>query len=404
MLIQPRPDETTYSLLARAHVQIGIQNPSASLLQLTGKKGFKPLSGLPTCSQEIIRRAGLSISIDDWINDHTLFPLYRPFLPPERIEYVRASIVEGGATKSRLGLLRSHCGAAEQLAFCPRCIELSVCHFGHSYWTRGHQVVGARICTKHGLPLHTISTKELPWSSRALVLPAAGREMQVKERQKEQLTFIAQQLGEIISSKTNATIGHDLYVDVLRSAGLYTAKGRIRGRRLTAAVRRWLAPLRQTRPFESLLSALSVERNWATTTVACDGGFTNPMKHIVVWGAIGCKWSDLINAASARGHQMELKLRFASSTPPSDSVAIETLRRVGTLTAAASELGCDVTTMAVWADKLGWNRKRKPKKVTSELRFELTEAITNGGSSSELAQRFNVSVSTINRVKRALRS
>jgi transposase len=228
--------------------------------------------------------------------------------------------------------------------------------------------------------------------------------MQIKERQKEQLTFFAEQLGEIIGSKTNVSIGHDLYVDVLRSAELYTAKGRIRGRRLTAAVRRWLAPLRQSQPFDRLSSALSVERNWATTTIACDGGFTNPIKHIVVWGAIGCKWSDMINAASARGHQMELKLRFNSSTPPSDSVAIETLRRVGTLTAAARELGCDVTTMAVWADKLGWNRKRKPKKVNSVLRIELTEAITNGGSSSELARRFDVSVSTVNRIKRTLRS
>ena len=364
MLIQPRPDETTYSLLARAHVQIGVQNPSVSLLQLTGKKGFKPLSGLPTGSREVVRRTGISISVDEWVNNHTLLPLYRPFIPPERINYIREAIIEDGSTKSRLGLLRSHCGAMEQLAYCPRCIDLAVSHFGHSYWTRNHQVNGVSICSRHALPLHKILVEDLSWKNRALVMPGGGYTIRIEERQRELCEFVSEQLSEILNDKTGIIVSHELYVDVLRSAGLYTAKGRTRGRRLTSAVKRWLSPISQTQPFDTLVAALKVERNWATKTVACDSGFTHPIKHIVIWGAIGCEWNDLVNAASASGHQMELELCCAPSTPPPDFVVLETLCRERTLTAAADELGCDVTTMAVWADRLVWSRARKPKKVT----------------------------------------
>lgn len=404
MFIQPRPDETTYSLLARAHVQIGTRNPSASLLQLTGKKGFKPLSGLPTGAREIVRRMGSSISVDEWINDHTLFPLYRPFIPTERINYVREGIIDGGATKSRLGLLRSHCGAMEQLAYCPRCSDLAVGHYGHSYWTRSHQINGVSICASHGLPLHKIDVENLNWKGRALVMPGNGHGISIEEHQKDRLQFVSEQLVEVINDQTMTVVSHDLYVDVLRAAGLYTTKGRVRGRRLTSAIKRWLSPIGQIQPFDRLLSALAVERNWAITTVANDGGFTHPLKHIAMWGALGCKWSDLVNAASARDHQMELELRISSSIPPSDSVVRETLRQVGTLTAAADELGYDVTTMAVWADRLGWSRNRKPKKVTSEMRLKLAKAIRKGGNSSKLARQFGISVSTVNRVKRSLGS
>ena len=402
MHIQPRPNESTYSLLARAHAQMGSQNPATSLLHLTGKRGFKPLSGLPTGSSEVVRRIGASIDVDEWINNHTLFPLYRPFIPPERIGFVRDGLIENGATKSRLGLLRSHCGAMEQLAYCPRCIDLAINRYGHGYWSRGHQIVGILTCARHRLPLHRINVEELSWKSRALVMPGGGGAMRVEDGQVSRLEFVAEQLGEIINEKTDVTISHGSYVDILRSAGLYTAKGRVRGRRLTCSVRRWLAPIKKLPPFDRLWSAVSVERNWAITTVANDGGFTHPIKHVVVWGAIGCEWRDLVNAASTRGHQRELDLRFTSSTSAPDSIALETLHRVGTLTAAASELGCDVTTMAVWADRIGWSRNRKPKKVTVELRTKIEAAIRNGDSSAEIARQFDVSVPTVNRIKRTL--
>ena len=351
MYIEPRPDESSYSLLARAHLQTGARSPAESLWQLTGRRGHKPLSGLPTGSKEIVARIGLGIDVDEWVHKHTLFPLFRPFVPQQRLDFIRESIRGSGAAKSRLGLLRSHCGAMEQLAYCSRCNDLAVSQFGHAYWTRATQLNGVAVCAHHQLPLLKIAIEDLPWKSRALVLPEAGQEMRIPDDKKGALAFISQQVGELLNDRTNIAVQHQMYVDILRSAGLYTKMGRVRGRLLTSAIRRWLKPIRELQPFDQLLSSLGVERNWATIAVACEGGFTHPLKHIVIWGAIGSTWRDLVDSAFSEYHQMELKLRVASSPPPpTDAMVLETLQRTDTLTAAAGKLGCDVTTMGVWAD------------------------------------------------------
>ncbi len=404
MYLQPRPNETSYSLLTRAHMQSANANPANSLESITGIRGYKPLSGLPTRSLEIIENLKLPLSLDDWINKHTLYPLFRPFIPPHRIAFIRESIKLSGASKSRLGLLRSHCGANEQRAYCSHCNALAISHYGHAYWSRSHALRGVAICTRHAQPLHTICAKDLVWKDRALVMPEAGSELQIEDEQESALLFVSEQVSAIINDTSGVHISHEMYVDALRAAGLYTRKGRIRGRRLTSAIRRWLAPLSRVEPFDELLRSLNVERNWATIAIACEGGFTHPLKHVVIWGAIDCCWDDLLNAAFAKGHQLDLALDFATQERISEAMVLETLHRAGSLTASAKELGCDVTTMSVWADRLGYERTRKPKKVNPALRERIVRAVKAGGSSADIAKRFSLSVSTINRIKRTLRA
>ena len=403
MYVQPRPDETSYSLLTRAHLQSVNANPANSLETITGVRGYKPLSGLPTRSFEIIKNLKLPLTIDDWINKHTLYPLFRPFIPANRITFIRESIEQSGASKSRIGLLRSHCGAHEQRAYCSHCNALAISHYGHAYWSRSHALKGVAICIRHAQPLHTICANNLAWKDRALVMPERGHELQIDDEQESALLFISEQVGKVINDTSGVHIRHEMYVDALRAAGLYTQKGRIRGRRLTSAIRRWLAPISRVEPFDELLRSLNVERNWATIAIACEGGFTHPLKHVVIWGAIGCCWNDLVNAAFAKGHQLDLALDFSTEQPPSDAIVLKTLHRAGSLTASAKELGCDVTTMAVWADRLGYERTRKPKKVTSKLRIRIVRAVEMGESSADIARQFSLSVTTINRIKRSLR-
>jgi hypothetical protein len=160
--------------------------------------------------------------------------------------------------------------------------------------------------------------------------------------------------------------------------------------------------LRDLAPFDQLYAALDVERNWITKSVACEGGFTHPLKHIVIWGAIGCGWMDLVNTAHAPGHQLGLDLCHPAPTELSEDAVRDILERGRSLTAAAKEADCDVSTMSVWAERLGYQVTRKPKKVSVDMRLAIGSSIRNGKTSAETAAQFNLSITTINRIRRSL--
>lgn len=402
MLICPRPEESSYSMLTRAHSQLANNTPAQSLRQITGIPGYKPMSGLPSRSEQIIDALRLPISIDSWIENHTQYPLFRPFLPAHRDEYVRLGIRGTGSTKSRLGLLRSHCGALEQLAYCERCVDQSVVQFGHAYWQRSHLTAGVLVCTAHNLPLSFVASSELPWRDRALVMPEGGSQKSLSVQQFDVLRFIAFQANAILTDKTQTKIQHQHYCDVLSSAGLVTQKGRLRGRRLKARIQRWLEPVRQIRPFTNLLEALRVERNWATIAVACEGGFTHPIKHIVIWGAIQCEWRDLVNAASTPGHQLEFSLVRPSVVEITDEELRDILERAKSVSAAAKLLKCDVTTAVVHAVRLGVEFTHRPKRITADVREKIVDDIRRNQKTSLIATKHKVSVTTVNRIRRSL--
>jgi hypothetical protein len=400
VFVLPKPGESSYSVLVRAHVQSPSTTPAATLHRITGLPGFKPISGLPNRCGRIVDALSLPLAVDTWIDNHTLFPLFRPFIPQHRTEYIHTSLIESGASKSRIGLLRAHCGADEQLAYCEQCNWLSIARFGFSYWMRPHHVNGVLVCPDHQDALSVVDINQLDWKSRALVMPGNGRKPLLSEAQQLRLHFIAQQIAAILGSKNKSTIQSAHYTDILRSRGLLTRSGRLRCRNIKASVRRWLKPLRRLTPYDGLLSALDVERCWVVSTVMCGRGFSHPLKHVVVLGALESDWDELLSAASRPGFQLEFELQQKSRTWNKSDV-VEALNVTSTLTDAAKILGCDVTTMSVLADQAGFSVTRKPKKVTPEIRAVALEKYREGETTAAIAQLLGLSVTTVNRIRRA---
>ena len=165
-------------------------------------------------------------------------------------------------------------------------------------------------------------------------------------------------------------------------------------------MRRWLKPLRRFHPYCTLFEALDVERSWVVSTVSCGQGFSHPLKHIIVLGAIEADWRDLVNAASRPGFQLALDLTEKTKEIWTDEEVLEVLKSSLTLTEAAAKLRCDVTTMSVRAQQVGFEAKRKPKKVTAAVRTQVLDLVRHGQKSSQIAESLNLSVTTVNRIRR----
>jgi hypothetical protein len=108
----PLPDELFYSLCARYADRIRYPGVAAVNLDLFGSKGKSASVDLPSHLDDLIRMLppGHYFTTNRFIYEHTLFPFYEPFLPPERAKKVRKDMggTDGTAIHKLAGVTPSN--------------------------------------------------------------------------------------------------------------------------------------------------------------------------------------------------------------------------------------------------------------------------------------------------------
>lgn len=149
------PDELLYSVCARFNERMGLLPDSQVMLTLFGTQNIKAVIDVPSHLGNLVARLphGHHCSVDRLIQNHTLFPIYAPFLTAKRVQ----TIWEGmcGHRKQGvnflLGISQSQITTHEQLIFCPSCVAEDRQQYGECYWHRVHQVPGIQVC-----PIHSV--------------------------------------------------------------------------------------------------------------------------------------------------------------------------------------------------------------------------------------------------------
>lgn len=149
----PYPDELLYSVWARFSDQVQYSNRSDVLQELFGNNVYSALVDWSCSLGYLVSRLpiGHCYTADMLINNHTLFPLYAPFLSPERHDLICSQMIAEGGTAfgARMGMLTSHIPPYKWLRYCPECVKNDRDHFGETYWHRLHQAPGVQICPAH---------------------------------------------------------------------------------------------------------------------------------------------------------------------------------------------------------------------------------------------------------------
>lgn len=154
-------DELLYDVIARYHFAIGNCDYRDTLEETFGAKSKVPSIHFPTgiaaLSAQLPDITGLSP--ENLINKHTLFPLYRPFLPQERANkiYNQMLFEKGNGVYASIGMMAGSICARDALAYCPKCIEDDIREYGECYFRRGHNIQGVFVCFKHGCMLKEYS-------------------------------------------------------------------------------------------------------------------------------------------------------------------------------------------------------------------------------------------------------
>ena len=148
----PYQDELVYSIIARAKVRLALESPKQLLDLIFNNRKVIATVDLP-CHLSVISDLylGQQLSVLDLIYQHTLFPIYAPFMPENRRQKCiqLMSSESQGAVHLATGMNASRIPIVSSIRYCPQCINDQLDLYKEAYWKREWQV-GGTCCVSHG--------------------------------------------------------------------------------------------------------------------------------------------------------------------------------------------------------------------------------------------------------------
>jgi len=147
------PGELLYSGCGRFSDRMKYPTIGATMLELFGNRLAVPAVDLPHQIDRLVENLppGHIYNADTLIDQHTLLPLYAPFLTIRNFDRMRASM--RGASRRTTNLLAGISAGRVRpplyLRNCPCCDAENIKRYGETYWHRLHQIPGVDICPYH---------------------------------------------------------------------------------------------------------------------------------------------------------------------------------------------------------------------------------------------------------------
>lgn len=176
----PQKGELLSSILARFVARHGLESHKVSLDLLFGDRKIVTSALFQGRINLLLERVGhlWDTSSEDVIYQHTMLPLFAPFLPPEQIRKMiqDISFQKANSVSLRSGMNASLLNWRENYMICRHCWELDKQKLGFNYWHRAHQAPGIGCCSIHQCDL-VDSGKSMQHTQRhGFVLPQIDRE------------------------------------------------------------------------------------------------------------------------------------------------------------------------------------------------------------------------------------
>ncbi|GAE36819.1 TnsD family Tn7-like transposition protein [Halalkalibacter akibai] len=242
-------DELLYSTISRLHIHTGFANYKTTIKCLFGKDSMRATIDFPTNLDVLTKNISFkTITSDKLIDEHTMFPLYQPFLPIDRANDIKDKMKtkNNGSIHAKIGLSASRISPHTHLLFCQSCYDEDFEKCGEAYWHRIHQVPGVLVCPHHGCFLKKSGVKLPLVSYIAYIAPyyavERGSSYVIESclEIRDSLYLIAKDLDWLMNANLSAkpmNYYRELYVDCLKHKKLALPTRRVRQKALIKAIR-----------------------------------------------------------------------------------------------------------------------------------------------------------------------
>lgn len=145
------PDELVYSWIARWYARSGYSAYSDVIGLFYEKRTIRPdVEFINRLNGEALTAVLEVTSIEELILEHTMFPHYGRFLPPERLRRAWDAMRRMDGNPHNLLAIPTRKNGTRYLRYCPCCVAEDREKYGETYWHRSHQLVGVDVCPYHG--------------------------------------------------------------------------------------------------------------------------------------------------------------------------------------------------------------------------------------------------------------
>jgi hypothetical protein len=298
----PNPDELLYSLCARYAARVRYPSNKSVLLDLFNSPNIITSIGLP-CHIGLLYEAippGSELTVNRFINEHTLLPYFAPFIPSGRVAQLRQDMEGSGGPRvySRSGVMAGRVPEPERLRFCPACKTEEEKRPGETYWHRLHQLPGIEVCSLHQVFLESSSVglrtsreyhQFITAAQASRVMPV--RYVDVRNHDHAvllQLARDAEWLLEHPSAGTSLKTLHIRYLRLLINRGLATYTGSIHVKKFLHEFGNYYSPT-LLKLLNCGLRGGNIEKtNWLLRLVRPPKHAQHPLYHLLLIQFLAC--------------------------------------------------------------------------------------------------------------------
>lgn len=301
----PYKDELLYSILARYHVRSGNVSIKATQKDIYGTDSITAIMDLPSHIYRIMENlpVGHHYTPEYLIANHTLYPFYAAFLPPDHAAKVKESMIgdNGGSIYNRIGLMASSVKFNQYFKFCPQCAEEDMDNLGEMYWHRIHQIPGVLVCPEHNTPLYDSQVPIRGYNKHDYRLAAPETckkrtsELNYTDRIMEKAINITEDIIFLLSNKMESKPSDwfkNQYLSRLKELGFATVNGRIKQKELLGSFLDFYGH----RLLEVMQSDIdNYNNNWLNDMLRRNNRTSHPIRHLLLIQFLGISISDLFN-------------------------------------------------------------------------------------------------------------
>lgn len=293
------PDELLLSVCSRYAERSDYHSTSITRDDLFKSRRFVPSADFPSRLGILISvlPPGHGLTIDRLINDHTLLPLFTPYLPVRRVSIIRDRMMRphGGHLHGSLGV-NTFPAKLKTFRYCPACVAEDRATYGETYWHRSHHIPAVNLCATHKIYLRCTDVPLRNTKSSVVFATAeaslVGADLGVVHERKDPLLKVQATLARdamwLLQNPIFAgyeTNHRNRYVQLLYEGGYCTYRGILDRRKLSNDLSRYYS-----RAFlETIKCEVATDRreDWLTRLAHRRERLLHPIHHLLLQQFLG---------------------------------------------------------------------------------------------------------------------
>lgn len=420
------PEETLFSWASRTSSLWGDTDPSTASQLLFGIPHTAIHHDFPCGIAYLSESLGDGLGNDrDIAEQRTLLNFYKKFISEgtlqDGLSSLRGSNV--GPLKFRLGILTSRFRSHHPLKACSECLKESREEYGWGYWKMQHQFPGVWFCPEHHCLLEeslykSTGVKRFHWH-----LPTEGKfrsvvngDRALSDCEIDNLKSLSSTVTELVGDerfpKLSSEVLREAYMGELSRRGWLSSGGNLRLKLIAPEYLKYAQTLKNIYEFRSLPDSVEQSEAQIGRIFRPMRTGTHPLQHMLIidwlFGGFDLFAASLLEVQRGKPKVEMLYEHAEVNSDNSDGVIgkrdkfVHLIRQASCSVRYASDsVGIDPQTGIAWAEKEGRQVKRRPKKITEGIRGMVKKALHSGTEKQGIAEAFDISLPSINRILRS---